>query len=474
MKRRLVVYSLVSLMCLLSIVGVVNAAKVKVTVWGGGFLDPTIPGGGRNQVEVFNKTHPNIEIVPQAAVQMSGQTLEAVTKLMVAIASGKPPDVAIIDRFMAPTWAVRGMLRPLDDLIKRDKFPLQNFYQACVEESQFGGKTYVISQGTDDRGLYWNKALFKEAGLNPDKPPLTWSQNLEYAIKLTKKDAAGNVIQIGDCPPVTSVTIYGPGNGGLYSYAFMNEGYFMSKDGKKCTLDSPEVVEAVAWLTKFHDALGGVEKVNAFATGTRASVMNPFLEGKIGMIHQGNWFIDHIARYKPDLDFGVTWWPVPDDRYNQVGRFKGLPKFITWSGGWSWGIPTGAKHVKEAWEVIKWLCSPEGFMAYADGEAAYRKTLGVPYVPNMTSNKVADRQILDKYSPLLPKKFADALDFMFSMMPVSRYRPVTPVAAELFDWQMRICDLAFSHQMAPEAAAKLGAQEVQKAIDQYIKEGLLK
>ena len=63
--------------------------------------------------------------------------------------------------------------------------------------SQTGGKTWGIPFQRSTMVLYWNKELFKEAGLDPNKPPATWAEMLAFAQKLTKRDASGNVTQWG-------------------------------------------------------------------------------------------------------------------------------------------------------------------------------------------------------------------------------------------------------------------------------------
>ncbi len=66
-----------------------------------------------------------------------------------------------------------------------------------MENSQTGGKTWGIPFQRSTIVLYWNKELFKEAGLDPNQPPANWKEMLEYAQKLTKRDASGKVTQWG-------------------------------------------------------------------------------------------------------------------------------------------------------------------------------------------------------------------------------------------------------------------------------------
>ena len=88
---------------------------------------------------------------------------------------------------------------PFDTLIKTadDRAWLKSFYPAFMENSQTGGKTWGIPFQRSTIVLYYNKDMFKEAGLDPIAPPATWKEMREYAQKLTKRDASGNVTQWG-------------------------------------------------------------------------------------------------------------------------------------------------------------------------------------------------------------------------------------------------------------------------------------
>lgn len=450
--------------------------KVKITIWVPPWWNPVSAWSGREMIKQFNATNPKIDLVPEALAGVAGQRLMEVQKLMIAVSAGTPPDIAIIDRFMAASWAARGMLIPLDDLIKRDNFPMTDYYDAVREECMMGGKYYVVPNGTDDRALYWNKDIFKEAGFDPEKPPKTWYEAYEYATKLSKYDARGKLTRIGFVPTMSSLGTY-VDNSWLYLYGWQNGGEFMSPDGKKCTLNDPYIVEALEWMVKVSDALGGAEKIAAYTQTFLTDAQDPFILGQIAMYVTGNWMLGTYSRFKPDLNFDVAPAPVPDDRYFQRGRFKGKPQFITWSGGWSWGIPKGVKKVDEAWEAVKWLCTTPGFEAMYKGDYEYNKSLGRPFVPGMSSNRVADGVLLAKYSPLLTEKYAkyaEANKLFFDLMEVSRFRPVTAVATELWDWHVRAVEMASYHKMTPKEALDYAASKVQERIDELIRQGLIK
>ena len=88
---------------------------------------------------------------------------------------------------------------PIDDFVKTDddKAWLKSFFPAFMLNSQTGGKTWGAPFQRSTVVLYWNKDLFKEAGLDPDKAPATWAEQLAFAQKLTKADGSGGAIAVG-------------------------------------------------------------------------------------------------------------------------------------------------------------------------------------------------------------------------------------------------------------------------------------
>ncbi|HEY0073575.1 MAG TPA: ABC transporter substrate-binding protein, partial [Abditibacteriaceae bacterium] len=323
-------------------------AKTKLIVWG-------LQSGKETkaldaQVTEFEKRNPDIDVslLSMGAGAMNPQ------KLMTAIVGGVPPDVINQDRFTIGDWASRDTFRPLDDFIAEDKnkpdgIRESDYYSAAWQEAEYEGKVYAIPSGIDDRMLFYNRKMLREAGYNA--PPQTWEELLEMSKKLTKRHPKGTYERIGFIPNY--------GNSWLYLYSWQNGGEFMSPDGRKCTLNNEHSVGALKYMVKVYDELGGYSNVSIFQSGFQGEEQDPFFTGKVGMVITGNWILNGIARYAPGLDFGVAPAPVPAARLRGEGRFKGQPKFITWSGGFSLAIPKGAKKAREAWRFIKWMNSLE-------------------------------------------------------------------------------------------------------------------
>ncbi len=413
---------------------------IRLVVWGLQFGSET--KGLEARITAFERMHPHIHVsvLSMGAGSMNPQ------KLMTAIAGGIPPDVIRQDRFTIGDWASRGAFLPLDSFLKGQKpgpyaIKESHFYPACWKEAVYQGHVFAIPSSTDDRALYYNKTLFREAGLNPNKPPQTWGQLYRDSIKLTKLNPDGSFKSIGFIPNY--------GNSWLYLYSWQNGGEFMSPNGRTCTINNPYTVGALQFMVKIYDALGGVTKVDSFASGFQPNELDPFLTGKVAMKIDGDWVLDSIARYNPSLDYGVAPAPVPRDRLLQIGRFKGHHRFITWSGGFSYAIPRGAKHLKQAWEFIQWMTSPAAGLVDARAQQAYNRSQGRPYVPTLSANKRVNEEVFKQYAPKDPK-FREPLRFFINLMRVSKFRPVTFVGQLLWDQQVQAMDEATHHHETGE------------------------
>ncbi|HEY3531969.1 MAG TPA: extracellular solute-binding protein, partial [Casimicrobiaceae bacterium] len=143
----------------------------------------------------FEKDNPGIKLKPI----YSGSYQESIAKALTAVKSGDPPVTSILLSTDMFTLIDEDAIVPFDELIKTadDKKWLASFYPAFMENSQTGGKTWGIPFQRSTVVLYYNKEAFKDAGLDPNKAPATWTEMREFAQKLTKRDASGNVTQWG-------------------------------------------------------------------------------------------------------------------------------------------------------------------------------------------------------------------------------------------------------------------------------------
>lgn len=444
-------------------------APIKLVVWGLQYGEET--NGLRARVEEFERRHPGVSV----SVSSMGAGSMNPQKLMTAIVGNVPPDVIWQDRFTIGDWASRDTFLPLDTYYQRDRHLKESvheeeFYPACWREANYKdpltGKSalFAIPASTDDRALFYNKKLLREAGIVDAKgearPPQTWEELLEDAKKLTVKRADGSYDKIGFIPNF--------GNAWLYMYSWQNDGEFMSPDGRKCTMNASANVEALDYMVKVYDALGGVDVVTAFQSGFQSNELDPFLTGKVAMKIDGSWVDQGIARYGPDLDFGVVPAPVPAARLHHEGKFaKDTDTFVTWAGGYSYAIPRGAHQVDLAWEFIKWMTSVDAALMDAKASKAYNDAKERQYVPGLSANRNVNAAVFAAYGPQSPR-LKDSMAVFTSMMDHARFRPVTFVGQRLWDEHVRAFENATHHKTTgetPQQAMDEGTEVVQRELD---------
>ncbi len=139
----------------------------------------------------------------------SGTYQDSITKALTAVKSNDAPAMSVLLSTDMYTLIDEDAIVPWDPLIKtaEDRAWLQGFYPAFMENSQTGGKTWGIPFQRSTIVLYYNKEMFKEAGLDPNHPPATWKEMAEYAQKLTKRDAVGQGHAVGRADPGVGVSL---------------------------------------------------------------------------------------------------------------------------------------------------------------------------------------------------------------------------------------------------------------------------
>lgn len=264
-------------------------------------------------------------------------------KTIVATAGGDPPDIAGLWAPQVAAFADAGALESLDRFIARDGLTTQawlaRYEPVYASICEHNGKVFAGISTPLAITLYWNRTMFREAGLDPDRPPRTLAEFNAYCRRLTKRDPrTGELLQVGFLPqePGWWPGIFPRWFGGELWNA---EGVTLAKD--------PRNVAAMEWVAGFTRDNGGADALNTFAAGfgSMATAQYPFYTGKIAMVFQGVWLNNYIRQYKPGLDFGVGPWPeaVPG-----VKDFAMVESDVL-------VIPRGAKHAAAAWEFIKFV-----------------------------------------------------------------------------------------------------------------------
>lgn len=384
-------------------------------------------------VDTFNETHPEVRAVPLFAQN----DLSSNQKFFLSVAGGVPPDVIFVDGPQVAEWGQRGALEPLNDYVARAGITEDDFWAPCWRQCLWEGKIYALTFGADPNfGFAWNKEVFRDAGLDPERPPETFEEMEEMARRMEKTTPDGRYLRLGLMP----WAVYGGANS-LFTWGWAMGGRFYDYEKRQITCDDPGVVRALEWMCSFADRLD-ITRVAAMQQGFGSAEQHPFIVGKLGMMPLHIVELREIKRYAPDLEIGIT----------KLPRYGDLPH-SSWVGGWCIGIARGAKHRDEAFEFIRWATtSPEGTTLSA------RATNSFPGC---------------RRSPVYEEIRADPVKrIYYEILEESQHqRPVIPVQAFYMGELNRAVGRALYKRMTPEEALKEARRRTQERLDRVLARG---
>jgi len=319
----------------------------------------------------FEKENSGIKVKPI----YSGTYQESIVKALIAHKSGEPPVISVLLSTDMFTLIDEDAIAPWDSVATAadDQQWIKSFYPAFMQNSQTGGKTWGIPFQRSTVVLYWNKEAFKEAGLDPNKAPATWKEMVDYARKLTKRDASGKTTQWGVQVPSSGFPYW------LFQgFTTQNDVLLMNKEGDATNYDNPAVVEAL----QFWVDLSQKHKVMPPGVIEWGTTPKDFFERKIAMMWTTTGNLTNV-KANAKFDFGVAMLPAGKRRGTPTGggNFylfkKSTPqqqaaalKFVKWvtspRRAAEWGIATGYVAVRpDAWDTPEMKKYVEGFPAAA-------------------------------------------------------------------------------------------------------------
>jgi len=305
------------------------------------FYYPIAVGGPITKIvdgyaEQFSKEHLSIRVKPV----YTGTYQESVVKALTAHKSGEPPTTAILLSTDMFTLIDEDAIVPWDELARApdDAAWMKSFFPAFMKNSQTGGKTWGIPFQRSTIVLYWNKEIFKEVGLDPNKAPATWAEQMEFAKKLVKRDSAGNVVRWGVQVPSSGFPYW------LFQgFTTQNDVLLMNEAGTQTYFDDPKVVEALSYWVD----LSAKHKVMAPGVLEWGTTPKDFFEKKTAMMWTTTGNLTNV-RNNAKFDFGVAMLPA--------GRHRGSP-----TGGGNFYVfkKASATQQQAAVTFAKWMTSPE-------------------------------------------------------------------------------------------------------------------
>ncbi len=375
----------------------------------------------------FNASRSDVQV--QAVY--TGNYDDTVTAIQTAIQGGNPPDLFVSLATQRFTMASTKMAMSLDELIANDPEGqdfIDDFIDGFMLDSYVDGSIYSIPFQRSTMVMFYNKDAFREVGLDPEAPPTTWDEMVDYAVKLTNENRWGVGIALNS----------GSAQWGFTGFSLQNctNGVgLMSADGKEVYFNTPENVEALQlWLdlqNKYECMAPGIVQWTDLPT--------QFLAGEVAMIYHTTGNLTNIKN-NATFDFGVCFLPA--------GRQWGAP-----TGGGNFYITNGISEERQqaAWEFIKFMC---------DTERAAQWSIDTGYVA--TRYSCYDTDILKAYY----ESFPDAL-VAYEQLEYAQPELTTYSAAEMWRILNDNIQAAVTGEMTAEEALAAAQEQGDELLAEY-------
>jgi multiple sugar transport system substrate-binding protein len=331
MRKWFLVFLLVCLPVLLFASGSKEAGtkEASITVRMGSWWKDALPG----IVEKFQADHPNIKIVTE--------NIPYVGYLDKAVASAvgpQPPDVLAITSEMMPALGGKGLLVDVGDMVKKSKIiKEENYFPGAWQLGFYKGTHYALAYRFSTFAFYYNQGHYEEVGLDPNKPPATYEEVLEYSKKLT---IPGKRYGIG-LPAAAKNPGHFTANLVLLIWKF--GGDYLNKEWTKSVINQPNAVKGVQFWTDYYTKHKVAPEASLNYDGN--DLGRVFGAGTVSQYFAGLWGRGNIKETAtPDLKYEVS--KVPPDK-------------VATGGTWAWTIPKNSDQKEAAWTFMEWFLDAE-------------------------------------------------------------------------------------------------------------------
>ncbi|GAA1488330.1 extracellular solute-binding protein [Brachybacterium sacelli] len=406
-----------------------------VRLWGIGAADSDKEA---KVIEAFTEQHPDVKIeVSQVPSNGEGDASGAIT----AVRGRTGPDIYWMDRFNSPQFASLGLLEPIDGLIEEyegvsaEEF-MSGWIKFAADELYYDGQYYGLPVSTDTRAVYVNMDLVNDAGLDPvlfdpKNGPLSYEQVWEINDSFNVQDKNGTYERVTWIPWDDQAK--------LIVWAMAADVPFFSNETCRMLLDSPEMLAVAEMYAGWIERLD-FPRLDAFKATYQPENAPPtqtsFFSGRQLLQITNPSGVQALADYKPDMNYAVTYLPVPDEGTDPY----------SWSGGFALSMPKGSSMSRAAWEFLKFYAGPEG-----------QKIL----TPQLASIPTHLETIAD------PAGWNPDIAFFVELLDVTRSRPPLPVGTKLWDAMETMQGSLTQASDTPEHLVKEAQQYVDPTMQQF-------
>ena len=313
-------------------------------------------------VQTWNKAHPEIQV---RGISGSIKT----EQIAAAVAGGAPPDMVIMcNNDAIPGFAHDGVILPLDDLISQVGAKTDDIIPASLAWVTYQGKLFGLPFLQDTWGFYWNTDAFREAGLDPTKPPTTLDELWADARKLTKYNADGSLARAGFIPDY-------PGKNLTETSQLFGCNYY-DDAAKKITVNSPACVAWFNWYKTWYDQYNKKKELTNLVASKGSEDEDLLYTGKVAMGLFGEWVPGsaYAPHFAPNLHYETAPFPAAiPDRYG-AGFVNGNAFFV----------PKGSKDPAAATKFGMYLMTADPSRAMAIQNASVPQLKSLVSDPQLT------------------------------------------------------------------------------------------
>jgi len=298
----------------------------------------------QRMIDDFNASQDEVRVRPV----YQGSPEDVMTKLMASTGSRRVPAIVSTTETFIQRLIDSGYVASVQDFVDRESYDLSDLDERAVRSHTVEGKLWGMPLCVDIPLLYYNKLVFKEVGLDPERPPQSLEELRQYSQKILKRDGSGNVERSGISIAVTLWTeqVFAQQGDLLVN---MNNGH----DGRatEVLFDNDTGRRFFQW---WHDMVeeglafnvgrnpSGADNYIAVATGRAAMTF-----GYAGALRS---VVNALEGSQQGLEVGVG--PVP-------GFADGAGSTLLLGHG-LWIMNLRPQEEQEAaWKFIKWLTEPE-------------------------------------------------------------------------------------------------------------------
>ncbi len=306
------------------------AAETELTMY-----YPIAVGGPLTQVvdgivADFEAKNPDISVNAIYAGNYDDTRIKALS----ALNSGDPAQLAVMFSIDAYDLIEQDLIVPFEAVIEteQEKAWLDGFYPALMANSEIEGQTWGVPFQRSTIVAYYNKDMFREAGLDPEQAPRTWDEMVEMGKALTDDDTHGLMI------PSTGYPYWM-----FQALAIQNGKELMAGDGLTTRFDDPKVVETL----EFWKSLSTEHGIMPEGTVEWGTLRQAFLEGETAMMWHSTGNLTAVKN-NADFDFGVAMLPKKE----RLGSPTGGGNFYIFKDATD-------EERQAALELIKFMTAPE-------------------------------------------------------------------------------------------------------------------